>query len=72
MPDNRRAVVATDRRRTRTHTATRVASSGGVGFATDKGVVSSTVKEYSNDPYFVKKAEIAKEVIEKFGLPKKK
>ena len=28
------------------------------------------VKDYGNDPFFVQKAEAAKQVIEKYGLPK--
>ncbi|GAA4204338.1 hypothetical protein GCM10022289_22030 [Pedobacter jeongneungensis] len=38
---------------------------------TDQGnaVVSKHVKDYENDLYFVKKAEKAIEVLEKFGLP---
>lgn len=32
-------------------------------------VVSSTVTSHANDPYFVNKANEAKHVIEKFGLP---
>jgi len=35
------------------------------GYAT----VSDKVKSYADDPYFVKKAEQAKETIKKFGLP---
>lgn len=35
------------------------------GYAT----VSDKVKSYANDPYFVKKAEQAKETIKKFGVP---
>ena len=37
--------------------------------ATAKAVVSNDVKDYSNDPFFVKKAEDSKKVIEKYGLP---
>lgn len=36
------------------------------------GAISAAVRDYTTDPYFVKKAEAAKEVIEKIGLPKKK
>jgi hypothetical protein len=36
-----------------------------------KGVtVSSEVKDYSKDPYFVKKTEESKKVLEKYGFPK--
>jgi hypothetical protein len=38
--------------------------------ATVKGVVSSDVKDYGKDPFFIKKAEASKKVIEKYGLPK--
>ncbi len=38
---------------------------------TRKGVVvSSEVKDYSNDPFFVKKAEEAEAFLNKHGLPK--
>ena len=40
--------------------------------ASDKkscAIVSSRVKSYANDPYFVKKAEDAKEILSKVGLP---
>jgi hypothetical protein len=33
------------------------------------GTISKDVKDYSNDPYFVKKAQEAKEFLEKVGLP---
>jgi hypothetical protein len=32
-------------------------------------IVSDKVKSYANDPYFVKKAEEAKETLERVGLP---
>jgi hypothetical protein len=35
-----------------------------------KKIVNSTVKAYGNDPFFVKKANGSKEVLEKHGLPK--
>ena len=28
------------------------------------------VRDYSNEPYFIKKAEASKKVVEKYGLPK--
>jgi hypothetical protein len=34
-----------------------------------KGIVSSEVRNYANDPFFVKKAEEAREVIRRVGLP---
>ena len=39
---------------------------------TEKGkvVVSHDVKDYSKEPFFIKKAEASKKVIEKYGLPK--
>jgi hypothetical protein len=37
-----------------------------------KVTVSADVKNYSDDPFFVKKAEVAKAMIEKIGLPKEK
>jgi hypothetical protein len=33
-------------------------------------VMYLTVRDYTNDPFFVKKAESAKKLIEKYGLPK--
>ncbi len=33
------------------------------------GVISSEVGNYENDPFFVKKAKEAKELIDKYGLP---
>lgn len=35
-----------------------------------KPVVSRKVKDYGNEPYFVKKADAAKEVLDKYGFPK--
>lgn len=32
-------------------------------------IVSEHVKDYGNDPYFLKKAEKAAEMLEKWGLP---
>ena len=34
-----------------------------------KGIVSSEVRSYANDPFFVKKAEEAREMIKRVGLP---
>jgi len=34
-----------------------------------KGIVSDEVRSYANDPFFVKKAEEAKETIRRVGLP---
>ena len=38
---------------------------------TGKGVVSSKVRNYAADPFFVRKAVAAKAEIDKVGLPKK-
>jgi hypothetical protein len=35
-----------------------------------KIVVKQNMKDHSNDPFFIKKAEASKKVIEKYGLPK--
>jgi len=35
-----------------------------------KATVSSRVKDYGKDPFFVKKAEASKKVIEKYGIPR--
>jgi hypothetical protein len=35
-----------------------------------KGTISSSVKDYSNDPYFIRKDELSKKMVEKYGLPK--
>lgn len=36
-----------------------------------KGVtVNPEMKDYSNEPYFIKKAEEAKKVMDRYGLPK--
>ena len=35
-------------------------------------VVSRNIKSYANEPYFVKKAEEAKEALSKVGLPSEK
>jgi len=34
------------------------------------GIIDPSVRNYGNDPYFVKKANEMKELIEKVGLPK--
>ncbi len=33
-------------------------------------VINPSMKDYGNDPFFVKKADKAKETIDKYGLPK--
>ena len=35
-----------------------------------KGVISNKVKDYGNEPFFVKKAKQAKDFLEKHGFPK--
>ncbi len=35
-----------------------------------KSKVSNKVKDYGNDPYFIKKAKESKEFLEKHGFPK--
>jgi len=35
-----------------------------------KAVISNKVKDYGNDPFFVKKAKQSKEFLEKHGFPK--
>ena len=35
-------------------------------------IVSDKVKNHADDPYFVKKAEEAKETIKQFGVPRTK
>ncbi len=35
-----------------------------------KVVISNKVKDYGNDPFFVKKAKESKEFLEKHGFPK--
>jgi hypothetical protein len=35
-----------------------------------KAVVNSTVKDYGNEPFFVKKANDSKQFLEKHGFPK--
>jgi hypothetical protein len=34
------------------------------------GVVDSSVPDFSKDPYFIKKAEQAKKILEKYPIPK--
>lgn len=34
-----------------------------------KGTVSDKVRSYANDPFFIKKAEEAKETLKRVGLP---
>ncbi len=38
--------------------------------AGSKAVIKSTVKDYGNEPFFVKKANDSKQFLEKHGLPK--
>lgn len=35
-----------------------------------KAVIDSTVKDYGNEPFFVKKANDSKQFLEKHGFPK--
>jgi hypothetical protein len=48
------------------------AASGSFVSVTGKGVVSSKVRNYASDPFFVRKAAEAKAEIDRVGLPKKK
>jgi len=47
-----------------------VVESGRFVSVTGKGVVSSRIKNYAADPFFVRKAAEAKAEIDKVGLPK--
>jgi hypothetical protein len=38
--------------------------------AGSKAVVNSTVRDYGNEPFFVKKANDSKQFLEKHGFPK--
>ena len=38
--------------------------------AKKKAVVDKTMKDYTNDPFFIKKREMALKLIKKAGLPK--
>ena len=49
-----------------------VVESGRFVSVTGKGVVSSRIKNYAADPFFVGKAAEAKAEIDKVGLPKTK
>jgi hypothetical protein len=42
----------------------------GVGEVKGKQTITTTLKDYSNDPFVVKKLEAAKKTLEKYGLPK--
>lgn len=73
MPiSGRRVAAASGAKRPRVNSGTKVTGYNVVVGVTAKGTVSAAVKDYTKDPYFVKKAEAAKAVIEKIGLPKKK
>ena len=73
MPvSGRRATVTSGTKRPRIKSATKVAGFDIVVAVKGSERISVAVKDYSNDPYFVKKAEAAKAVIDKVGLPKKK
>lgn len=37
---------------------------------TPKVIISSSVRDYGNDPYFIKKADESKIFLEKHGFPK--
>jgi hypothetical protein len=38
--------------------------------SSSKAVVNSTVRDYGNEPFFVKKANDSKQFLEKHGFPK--
>lgn len=40
--------------------------------STTEAIVNNNVKDCGNDPYFVKKAEKAKEILRRVGIPGKK
>jgi hypothetical protein len=54
------------------HTRGAVIDSGKPASFTGKGVVSTRVKNYAGDPFFLKKAAEAKAEIDRVGLPKTK
>jgi hypothetical protein len=33
-------------------------------------VINTSMRDYSNEPFFIKKADSAKKLIDKYGLPK--
>lgn len=68
----KRVGTAGGAKRRRINTATKIAGYDVVVKVSGMGAISAAVRDYTTDPYFVKKAEAAKEVIEKIGLPKKK
>ena len=37
----------------------------------EKAVINPNMKDLSKDPYFVKEAEAAKQLLDKYGVPKK-
>lgn len=36
---------------------------------TGKGIIDPDMRDYSNDPVFIKKAERSREMIKKYGIP---
>ena len=72
MPvSGKRAVAAQGLKRPRIQT-TKVVGFEACVSVPGSGTVRAVVKDYNNDPYFVKKAEPAKAIIEKIGLPQEK
>ena len=49
------------------HSIEQLLTSGGK----KRAVVNTNMKDLSKDPYFVKKAEAAKQLLDKYGVPKK-
>jgi hypothetical protein len=43
-----------------------------IGKYPDGAIISDKVKSYADDPYFVQKAEKARETLKRVGLPKEK
>ena len=41
-----------------------------VKVVTPRGIIDPNMKDHKDHPFFVKKAEASKKVIEKYGLPK--
>ena len=49
---------------------TRTSNKGSTAKTRKKVVASSTIRDLSSDPYFVEKAERARETLLKYGVPK--
>ena len=72
VSDKKIATITIGNKRSVENTRRAVIDSGKHTSFTGKGIVSTRLKNYAGDPFFLKKAAEAKAEIDRVGLPKSK